>query len=209
MIIAQFYPLILIFLWPISWAIGCVILGFSNGTSCALFFVGICVLAKIYNNIFYYVWIPYGQIYYENGTVQFDQMSDILTPQEMCLLDTFQILGKRMRLYSKKDCIWINLTKTRHDENRIQYYPGTEEFNIGSLDEAYALFYMGLIPCCKYYIIRDDKGVFYITDISHYPEDELSFTLVATMISKNIYTLSQLCELDRIRGKALFSALTE
>lgn len=193
-IIAQFYPLIWFFLWPIP----CVILGFSERTMGMLFIVGLFVLAKIYNNIFYYVKIPYGKISYKKDTVQFSSYLKVLTPMKMCRLNTFKILGKRMRLYSKKNCMWIDLSRT-WDDKAIQYYPGTKEFNTRDLNGACALFCMEDIPDCRYYIIRDDEGSFYITDIDHYPENEEKFTLVASMISKSIYTSDQLSELHRIR----------
>lgn len=210
MIIAQFYPLIWFFLWT------AIIVGVCLSLFPAawlededrglppimyiLWIIGGFALAKIYNNIFYYVKIPYGQIYYEKDTVQFSSYLEVLTPMKMCLLDTFKILGKRMRLYSKKNCMWIDLSRT-WDDKAIQYYPGTKEFNMRDLNGACALFCMEDIFRCRYYIVRDNDGLFYITDIDHYPEDEEKFTLVASMLSRNIYTYGQLAELHRIRGE--------
>lgn len=210
MIIAQFYPLIWFFLWT------AIIVGVCLSLFPAawlededrglppimyiLWIIGGFVLVKIYNNIFYYVKIPYGKISYEKGAVQFSSYLEVLTPMKMCLLDTFKILGKRMRLYSKKNCMWIDLSRT-WDDKAIQYYPGTKEFNMRDLNGACALFCMEDIFRCRYYIVRDNEGLFYITDIDHYPEDEEKFTLVASMISRNIYTYGQLAELHRIRGE--------
>jgi hypothetical protein len=216
MIIAQFYPIIWVFLWPAILVVVCHSLfpvswmedeTKEQAITGIPLMIGYFVFAKIYNNIFYYVKIPCGKVYCENDTAQFyDEKLEILTPMKMCLLDTFKILGKRVRgLYSKKNCMWINLYQTR-DEKRIQYYPGTQEFNMRELNGAYALFCMEGIPFCKYYIVRDNKGLFYITDAKHYPEDEEKFTLVASMLSKNIYTYSQLSELHRIRGEASYIA---
>ena len=207
MIIAQFYPILWFFLWTAISAAVCYSLfpaSWMEDETKAQAITGIpwaiggFVLVKIYNNIFYYVKIPYGKISYEKGAVQFSSYSKVLTPMKMCLLDTFKILGKRMRLYSKKNCMWIDLSRT-WDDKAIQYYPGTKEFNMRDLNGACALFCMEDIFRCRYYIVHDNEGLFYITDIDHYPEDEEKFTLVASMISRNIYTSGQLSELHRIR----------
>lgn len=183
-----------------------------NGLLVVFLFI---IVPKTYNNIFYYFRVPLGELELYKGTLKLSKHAIVLTPRDSCPNREFRFFWKRPILRSKRGCFWINLSKIKHTFIEVQYSPKSnkksDRYFSHSPDDIYGLFilegndYRG----SGYYILRDSNNVLHLTDWYNYPEDKDEYTLVASMLSRNTYTLGQLRELDRTREGLYIEAVAD
>lgn len=184
-------------------------------THVLLFIFMFIIIPKAYNNIFYYFRVPLGELEMYEGEPKLSKYAIMLTPRDLCPNREFRFLWKKLILRSKRGCFWINLSKINHTFIEVQYSPKSKKeparYFSRSPDDIYGLFLLegNDYWSSGYYILRDSNNVLHLTDWYNYPEDKEEYTLVASMLSRNTYTLGQLRELDRTREGLYIEAVAD